>query len=876
MKKTYQHFKKSSFLSAENLSYLEQNHSVYSSMIEGQGNESVVLKDDVIQSFKADMSASVGAVNQSDNTDMILAKVGYRFANLNPLREQLDKHEIIKGIQDLGYAINNLSEEDLAIYCGTMAIDAEHIANENVKKWLYAEFKQGITFNQEEKFSILKDLVSADEFEKYLDLKFVGQKRFSVEGNDALIPCVNYIINNLPVYDYKSITMGMAHRGRLNVLLNVCGMKSKTLLDMFSGQSKSIGFTSGDVKYHLGFESVKDVDGVEIPISLASNPSHLEFITPVVMGEVRAKQKKSNDKNHLSLTVHGDAAFSGQGTVMESIAMSNVPANTIGGTIHIVLDNQIGFTNDKVEDMRSSYGPADIAKMVDAPILYANANDPEACVFVCNIALKYLVKYRKSIFVVILGYRRHGHNEGDEPSMTSPERYKFLAKHPVSAQIYADKLVAQNILSNDEYIHLRKSYRALLDEGKSVLSNIREVEKKQLYLKDEDWRSAYHVDISKSDLIAFTKHIATLPDGFDVHKSVMRLLNQRMAMANEERPLDWGMAEMLAYAVLLSHGHSVRLNGQDAQRGTFSHRHVVVSKLDNDDKEYNVLSSVCASNASFDVFNSILSEQGILGFEYGYAVAAKDELVLWEAQFGDFANGAQVIIDQFIASSMQKWLETSKLVMLLPHGYEGMGPEHTSGRLERFLQLSAQKNIQVCVPTTPAQIYHLLLRQYHRPFTRPLIVMTPKSLLRHQAAISTYDELISGQFENVIENTRNNEQSEKVILCTGKVYYDLLEYQVKHNLNVPLIRVEQLYPLPDIELKTILEKYIQCEKFIWCQEEPMNQGAWFVLRSRMNACLPKQKQLTYVGRDATASPAVGYYNRHLEEQVKLVEDAFNV
>ena len=876
MKKPYKYFKKSSFLSAENLSYLEQNHASYANLIDGEDKEPVVLKDDVIESFKADLPTSNSVAVKSDSVDTILAKVGYRFADLNPLIKKLNKEAIIKEIQDLGYNTNGLTNEALSTYCGTMAIDAEHIADANVRQWLNSEFKKGIAFNQEKKISILKDLVSADEFEKYLDLKFVGQKRFSIEGNDALIPCVNHIISRLPEYDYKSISMGMAHRGRLNVLLNICGMKSKILLDMFSGQSKSIGFTSGDVKYHLGFESVRDVDGVEIPISLASNPSHLEFITPVVMGEVRAKQKTTKDKNHLSLTIHGDAAFSGQGTVMESIAMSNVPANTVGGTIHIVLDNQIGFTNDRIEDMRSSYGPADIAKMVDAPILYANADDAEACVTVSNIALDYLVKYRKSIFVVILGYRRHGHNEGDEPSMTSPERYQFIGKHPVSAKIYANKLIAENILTDDEYSNLRKSYKALLDEGKTTVVNTREVEKKQLHLKDEDWRSEYDVGISKADLIAFTKHIAMLPEGFEVHKSIIRIMKQRMAMSNEEKPLDWGMAEMLAYAALVSHGHSIRLNGQDAQRGTFSHRHAIVSSLNDDDSEYNVLSSVSASNASFDVFNSILSEQGILGFEYGYSLVAKDELVLWEAQFGDFANGAQVIIDQFISSSMQKWLETSKLVMLLPHGYEGMGPEHTSGRLERFLQLSAQKNIQVCVPTKPSQIYHLLLRQYHRSFTRPLIVMTPKSLLRHPAASSSYDELVSGQFENVIDNTRDNEKSDKVILCTGKVYYDLLDYQEKHKLKVPLVRIEQLYPLPDIELKNTLEKYKHCEKFIWCQEEPMNQGAWFVLRSRMNACLPKQKQLIYIGRDATASPAVGYHNRHLEEQAKLVEDAYNV
>lgn len=874
MKKPYQHFKKSSFLSAENLTYLEQNHDQYPDL--NNSDQPIILKDDVINSFNHESVSSKSNQVVANVNEKVLAKVGYRFANISPLKSALAKDDILKGLAELGYGQVNLSDDEIKTYCGTKALDIDHIADSNVKQWLFNQFESAASFSNKEQIELLKDLVAANDFEKYLDLKFVGQKRFSLEGNDALIPCLNRIISQLPNYDYKSISMGMAHRGRLNVLLNVCGMISKTLIDMFSGQSKSIAYTSGDVKYHLGFESIRDVNGVEIPISLANNPSHLEFITPVVMGEVRAKQKLSDDRNHLSLTIHGDAAFSGQGTVMESISMSNLPAHTVGGTLHIILDNQIGFTNDRVCDMRSSFGCADVAKMIDAPILYANADDPESCTAMTDLALAYIAKYRKSAFVVIIGYRRHGHNEGDEPSMTSPERYNFITKHDVCSKLYADKLIAKSVISEDSFKDLKSSYKALLDAGKSTVENTKIIDKKQLYLKDEDWRSDYNVALDKNELIAFTKHIATLPEGFNSHKSITRILKQRMDMANESRPLDWGMAELLAYATLLADGHSIRLNGQDAQRGTFSHRHAVISNLEDDEHSYSVLSSVSASNATFDVYNSFLSEQGVLGFEYGYSVIAKNDLVLWEAQFGDFANGAQVIIDQFISSGMQKWLETSKLVMLLPHGYEGMGPEHTSGRLERFLQLSAQKNIQVCNPTTPDQMFHLLLRQYHRNFTRPLIVMTPKSLLRHPKAIASFDDLAQGSFKPIIEHPSNHTDADRVILCTGKVYYDLLEYQEKNNLQVPMVRIEQLYPLPDQELKTLLSKYTNADKFIWCQEEPMNQGAWFVLRSRMNACLPSQKQLIYVGRDAAASPAVGYHNRHLEEQAKLVKDAFEI
>lgn len=873
MKKPYQHFKKSSFLSAENLTYLELNQENYPDL--NDSNKASSLKDDVIKSFNNEIPSNALPKLETISNGNILASVGYRFANISPLSKPFQKEDILKGLSELGYH-GDISDDQIKAYCGTKALDIEHIADMNVKEWLYKSFESKTNFSKDDQIKFLKDLVAANDFEKYLDLKFVGQKRFSLEGNDSLIPCLNRVISQLPNYDYKSISMGMAHRGRLNVLLNVCGMISKSLIDMFSGQSKSIAYTSGDVKYHLGFESVRDVDGAQIPISLANNPSHLEFITPVVMGEVRAKQKESKDQNHLSLTIHGDAAFSGQGTVMESVSMSNLPANTVGGTLHIVLDNQIGFTNDKICDMRSSFGCADIAKMIDAPILYANADDPESCIAMTDLALAYIAKYRKSAFIVMIGYRRHGHNEGDEPSMTSPHRYSFIAKHDVCAKLYADQLISKSIIDSDDLAKFKESYKALLDEGKSTVENTKILDKKQLHLKDEDWRSDYSVEINKDDLISFTKHIATLPDGFKCHRSIDRILKQRMDMAEESRQLDWGMAELLAYATLLSNGHSIRINGQDAQRGTFSHRHAVLNNLNDDNDSYSVLSSVSASNATFDIYNSLLSEQGILGFEYGYSLIAKKDLVLWEAQFGDFANGAQVIIDQFISSGMQKWLETSKLVMLLPHGYEGMGPEHTSGRMERFLQLCAQKNIQVCNPTTPGQMFHLLLRQYHRNFTRPLIVMTPKSLLRHPKAGASYDDLVNGSFKPIIENLSNSLDSDRVILCTGKVYYDLLEYQEQNQLHIPIIRLEQLYPLPDQELRDVLKKFKNIDKFIWCQEEPINQGAWFVLQSRMNACLPNQKQLTYVGRDAAASPAVGYHNRHLEEQAKLVKDAFEI
>ena len=805
MKKTYQFFKKSSYLSAENLNYLEQNHEQFESLNDDAPH---ILKEDVVKSFQSTTIPKTAISVETPNapTDL-LPELGYRFANINPLESAYTKESVIKALHDLGYEIDHVNDMTFAQYCGTKALDVYHLVDKKAKDWLHAEFIKKTNINKSDKLNLLKELVAASGFEKYLDLKFVGQKRFSLEGNDALIPFLNRIISQLPDYDYESISIGMAHRGRLNVLLNVCGMLSETLLSMFSGHEKAISETSGDVKYHAGFKSVRDVNGTMIPITLANNPSHLEFITPVVMGEVRGIQKTTNSMNHLALTIHGDAAFSGQGTVMESLSMSNLPANTVGGTLHVVVDNVIGFTNDSVQDMRSSFGCADIAKMIDAPIFYVNADDPEACLTVADLAIKYIKKYRKSAFVVLQGYRRHGHNEGDEPSMTSPEKYTEIKSHPICADIYAKNLMDDQLLTEDVYATLQKDYKAILDAGKATIDNTKILDKKQHYLEKENWRSSYKLNLSKDDLLSLAKHITTLPNDFECHKSVMRVMKQRSDMASEARPLDWGMAELLAYAVLLSNGHSIRLNGQDAQRGTFSHRHAILHDLHKDKHKYSILSSVCAANASFDIYNSLLSEQGVLGFEYGYSLIANEDLVIWEAQFGDFANGAQVIIDQFISSGMQKWLETSKIMMYLPHGYEGMGPEHTSGRLERFLQLSAQNNIQICTPTTPAQMFHMILRQYHRDFTRPLIVMTPKSLLRSPYATSTIDELVDGQFETVIDRTKEKKSVEGVILSSGKVYYDLLLYMQKHDKHYAIIQLEQLYPFPDIELEKALKEY---------------------------------------------------------------------
>ena len=880
MKKDYRYYLASSGLSADNIAYLESIEAVNPSDSRLNGLQSdyeataALTKEAVVDLFKQ-QAQSTKTMSQVNSNAHIFTEIGYRFANLDPLKAPLTEQAIIKGLAKQGYAVNEpIDPQLIKQFCGTSAIDVSGVMDQTIKADILKQFTTEIKLSDAEKKKVLKDLIAANDFEKYLDLKFVGQKRFSLEGNDAVIPFINRVIDRLHEYHYTSFSAGMAHRGRLSVMLNVFGMLSGTLLDMFSGKAKSISKTSGDVKYHLGLDSVRHYDGYDIEMSLANNPSHLEFITPVVMGEVKAKQAHSH-AGHFGLSVHGDAAVAGQGIVMEAVAMSKIPAHSIGGMMHVVLDNKIGFTNDNVEDMRSSFGCADIAKLIEAPIFYANADDAEACIKAADLALDYIAKYRRSAFVVIVGYRRHGHNEGDEPSMTSPDIYKVIKSHPVACDLYANKLADLQVVDSTEYQAMRDAYKKRLDDRKATTEHTDLVDAKRDYI-EQNWQDHYDFKTNAATLQELAKHFSQVPKDLKFHRSIERLIKQRQSMANGETPLDWGMCELLAYACILSQGHSIRINGQDAERGTFSHRHAVLYA--ENDARYPIMQSVCAKGAHFDVYNSFLSEQGVLGFEYGYSVEAENDLVVWEAQFGDFANGAQVIIDQFISSGLEKWNQTSKLVMYLPHGYEGMGPEHTSARLERFLQLSAQNNIQVCVPTSPKQMFALLIRQYFRYYDRPLIVLTPKSLLRHPAAVTDFDALANdSQFSAVIDDAFiNASEADRVIICSGKVYYDLLDYRNTHQLQASLVRIEQLYPFPDEDLTSLLAQYTHINKFIWCQEEPKNQGAWYTMKSRIEACLPEGNKLTYAGRDAAAAPAVGYHNRHLEEQAKLVSEAFNL
>ncbi len=836
---------------------------------------------------------------------------GHQNANLDPLG--MWKRAPIR---DLQLAHHNLSEADFETefnvgsfkcgkdkmrlselltalkktYCGSIGAEYMHITSTEEKRWIQKQLESiqsTPSFSKKEKQRIYRSLASADGLEKYVHTKFPGAKRFSLEGGDSFITLMRELVHRSGEQSIREIVIGMAHRGRLNLLVNILGKNPAELFDEFAGKHEA-DFGSGDVKYHQGFSSDFRTAGGNVHLALAFNPSHLEIVNPVVMGSLRARLDRRNctDGSHgLAVTVHGDSAVAGQGIVQETFNLSQVRAFKVGGMIRVVINNQIGFTTSNPEDTRSTEYCTDIAKMVQAPIFHVNADDPEAVALVARIAVDYRNTFKRDVVIDLVCYRRHGHNEADEPNATQPLMYQKIKKHPVPKTLYAERLVGEGTFEPNEITSIDQKYRDLLDNGLCATPEWQSVNAPSGNWKPyigHDWDCGYDASTSVEHLQKLAEKISSYPDEISLNSRVKKAYSDRMLMAKGERKLDWGMAETLAYADLVDRKMPVRLVGQDSGRGTFFHRHSVLHNQ-KDGSTYLPLQNVSEGQAKFEVYDSALSEEAVLAFEYGYCTTESEVLGVWEAQFGDFANTAQVVIDQFISSGEQKWGRLCGLTMLLPHGYEGQGPEHSSARLERYLQLCADHNIQVCIPSTPAQVFNMLRRQAIRPLRRPLVVMSPKSLLRHPMAVSSFEDLAEGVFHNLIDEIDPIDKAkvERVIFCSGKVYYDLLDYRRKQGIeNIAIIRVEQLYPFPEQELAAAVDSYPQVRDFVWCQEEPQNQGAWYCSQHHFRHVVQTEDRpgayLNYVGRPPSAAPAVGYASVHAKEQQALIEAALTI
>jgi 2-oxoglutarate dehydrogenase E1 component len=773
-------------------------------------------------------------------------------------------------------------------YSGSIGAEYTYITEENEMLWIQKKLESvqsSPSLDIEKKTRILRMLIWAEEFERFLGSKYVGQTRFSLEGGSSLIPLLDELIQCSGKHGVNEVITGMGHRGRLNILVNVLGMPLDRLFLEFAKKPQN-GDRSGDVKYHTGFSSNIKIKESVVHTALAFNPSHLEIIDPVVVGAVRARQDRRRDKTRNSvipILIHGDAAFAGQGVVMETFNLSQTRGFTTGGTIHIVVNNQIGFTTSNKHDSRSSWYSTDIAKMIGAPVFHVNGDDPEAVVFIAQLALEYRLNFNKDVVIDLICYRRLGHNEADEPSATQPVMYQIIRKHPRTWERYVEFLKKENSDFESKAQEEISKYRKILDDAGTLIETVSNEMSGQSFAewrkyKDQVWNKLTDTTLMPQELQEIGRGLLTLPNEFKLQPQVLKEYENRQEMLQGSQPFNWGFAESLALGSLLKSGFSVRFSGQDCGRGTFSHRHAVLHDQITD-KIYIPLSQMPTELASFSIFDSTLSEEAVLGFEYGFSATDAETLVIWEAQYGDFVNGAQVVIDQFIASCEQKWSRLSGLVMFLPHGYEGAGPEHSSARLERFLQACAQKNIQVCIPSTPAQVFHMLRRQMIRPYRKPLIVMMPKSLLRNKLATSQLEDFTQGQFKLLISEIDDipPNKCQKVILCSGKVYYDLLKQRRENQQNnIAIIRLEQLYPFPKIDLTTELAKYSKTNNVFWCQEEPQNQGAWHSISHRLLECLAPGQTLGYLGRPASASPATGYSGVHQEEQAALVAQALTL
>jgi 2-oxoglutarate dehydrogenase E1 component len=836
--------------------------------------------------------------------------VGCRWADLDPLKRaerekipELDPafygfsdadQEVVFNISNTFFGKDTMSLRELInslreTYCGAVGAEYMYISDQVKKRWWQQKLesiRSKPNFSVDKKKHILDRVTAAEGLERFLHTKYVGQKRFSLEGGESFIAAMDELIQGAGEKGVQEIVIGMAHRGRLNVLVNSLGKMPADLFAEFDHTARE-DLPSGDVKYHQGFSSDVTTRGGPVHLSLAFNPSHLEIVNPVVEGSVRARMDRRADpqgKQVLPVQVHGDAAFAGQGVVMETLALAETRGYFTGGTVHIVINNQIGFTTSDPRDSRSTLYCTDVVKMIEAPVLHVNGDDPEAVVLATQLALEYRMEFAKDVVVDIVCFRKLGHNEQDTPSLTQPLMYKKIAAHPGTRKLYADKLAAQGLgetLGDDTV----KAYRAAMDAGKHtvdpVLTNF-----KSKYAVDwtpflgKKWTDNADTAIPLVEWKRLAERITTIPDNFTAHPLVKKVLDDRAAMGRGETPVDWGMGEHMAFASLVASGYPVRFSGEDSGRGTFSHRHAVLHDQNREKWDtgiYTPLQNVAENQASFVVIDSILSEEAVLGFEYGYASNDPNTLVIWEAQFGDFVNGAQVVIDQFIASGEVKWGRVNGITLILPHGYEGQGPEHSSARLERFMQLSADTNMQVVQPTTASQIFHVLRRQMVRPLRKPLIIMTPKSLLRNRNATSPLSEFTRGGFQTVIPENKDlkAEKVRRIIVCSGKVYYDLAKRREERGADdTAILRVEQLYPFPHKAFAAELKKYPGATDIVWCQDEPQNQGAWFFVQHYIHENMAEGQKLGYSGRAASASPAVGYSHLHQEQQKALVDGAF--
>jgi 2-oxoglutarate dehydrogenase E1 component len=883
----------------------------------------------VVESFAQRAKANAFAVKASQ-ADLAVARkqvhvqsliaayrfLGSRWADLDPLK----RTERPK-IPELEAAFYDLTEADMEItfsatntyftkaehmtlreilqalretYCGSIGVEFMHCTDPAEKRW-WQERLESIrskpTFTSDEKKHILDRLTAAEGLERFLHTKYVGQKRFSLEGGESFIASIDEVVQRAGEKGVQEIVIGMAHRGRLNVLVNTLGKMPKDLFAEFDHTAAEV-LPAGDVKYHQGFSSDISTPGGAVHLSLAFNPSHLEIVNPVVEGSVKARMDRRGDTKGdqvLPVLVHGDAAFAGQGVVMETLALAQTRGYFTGGTVHIVINNQIGFTTSDPRDSRSTLYCSDVVKMVEAPVLHVNGDDPEAVVLCSQLAMDYRQQFKKDVLVDIICFRKLGHNEQDTPALTQPLMYKKIGQHPGTRKLYGDRLVAQNVISADgadspdERV---KSYRAAMDAGKHtvdpVLTNF-----KSKYAVDwspflgKKWTDGADTALPLAEIKRLAERITTIPKDFKAHPLVEKVIADRAAMGRGEVNVDWGMGEHLAFASLVASGYGVRLSGQDCGRGTFVHRHAVLHDQAREkwnEGIYVPLSNVADGQAPFIVIDSILSEEAVLGFEYGYSSAEPNTLTIWEGQFGDFVNGAQVVIDQFIASGEVKWGRVNGITLMLPHGYEGQGPEHSSARLERFMQLAADNNMQIVQPTTASQIFHALRRQMVRMFRKPLIIMTPKSLLRAKDATSPLAEFTKGEFKTVIGPARAEVEGEKVkrvIACSGKVAYDLIKKRdEKKAWDVAILRVEQLYPFPHKSFAAELKRFPNATELVWCQDEPQNQGAWFFIQHQIHENMTDGQKLGYAGRPASASPAVGYSHLHVEQQKALLDQAF--
>ena len=846
---------------------------------------------------------------------------GHLIANLDPLgmmkrdylhelhpadhgfeKEDYNRKIYLSSYLDKEYAsVNEIMLKLRKVYCSTIGAEFMHISDPKEKIWFRERMERKenqINFTNNGKKAILNTIIKAEGFEKFLAKKFIGTKRFGLDGGESLVPALEQIIKRGGQLGVKEIKIGMPHRGRLNVLANVLQKSYKRIFNEFAGELDSKSEESaGDVKYHLGASSNREFDGNSVHVSLTDNPSHLEAVNPVVLGQVRAKQFFHGDKERkqvIPILIHGDAAFAGQGVVAECFAMSGLKGHNTGGTIHIIVNNQIGFTTSP-RFARSSPYPSDLGKVVEAPILHCNGDDPEAVVHCAKIAIEFRQKFNRDVVIDIICYRRFGHNEGDEPSFTQPLMYKKIKEHPTTLNIYANKLIEENSISNDEFEKNKTDFNLLLDnqfksakDDKPKLDWFEGTWSRYRPQKGKDKRGK--TGVNENTLISISNKINSLEDQLKVHKTIKKIFSKRHESILAKKNIDWSTSEALAFGSLLNEGFPVRLVGQDSGRGTFSQRHSVLRNQD-DNSRYIPLNNISKNQKNFEIVDSFLSELAVLGFEYGYSLVEPETLTIWEAQFGDFANGAQVVIDQFIASGERKWNRASGVVLLLPHGYEGQGPEHSSARLERFLQLSGQENLQVVNCTTPANYFHVLRRQIHRDFRKPLIIMTPKSLLRNKFCVSKLEDFDkSNSFHRVLSDhsylddtnfikLKPNADIKKVIICSGKVYFDLIK--ARENLkrdDVVFVRIEQLYPFPVKPLVKEIKKYSKNAHFYWCQEEPKNMGAWNSVRDYIQWTLDyigaNNNKISYIGRNAAASPATGYAKRHSAQQEEIINEVF--